>query len=152
MTEAPIDYTLADLADRVAFLFPAYDGDLGELDDEGLRLELIQSEHPTTDEEDNAQRVHGSMHLVVANQVLGDLPPQVWPALQRIIAKGYTRHDAIHMVAVGVSNSLFHAMKGTPQRPEVYLNYLASLPTQAVRHPPAKNSRTGGTPSRRKRH
>lgn len=152
MSEAPIDYTLADLGDRIAFLFPGFADAPSELDDEGLRLELIGAEHPTEDDPDSPARVHASMHLVVANQVLGDTPPEVWPTLQRIVAKGYTRHDAIHMVAVGVSNTIYHAMKGTPQAPQVYLDYLASLPAQAVRHRPARTSRTGGgAPARRKR-
>ncbi len=151
MTEAPIDHSLPDLAERVAFLFPDFVGEAEQLDDETVRLELIEAEHPTEREADNSHRVHTSMHLVVANQVLGNVPAQVWPALRRIVAKGYSRHDAIHMVAVGVSNTISQAMKGTPQAPEVYLNYLASLPAQSVRHPPAKTSRTGGAPSKRRR-
>ncbi|MFN0030415.1 MAG: DUF1841 family protein [Acidimicrobiales bacterium] len=172
MTEAPIDRTLADLAERIAFLFPHYEpgdeaaGDVGdpggpeeldgfeELDDEPARLALVEAEHQaelahTT--EIGAANVHVSMHLVVANQVLADNPPEVWPALQRIVAKGYTRHDALHMVAAGMADVLRSAMGGRPAPPEVYLRYLASLPTQAVRNRPAPTSRTGVGPKAPKR-
>ena len=95
-------------------------------------------------------RAHTSMHLIVANQVLGDTPPEVWPTLQRIMARGYTRHDAIHMVATGMSKLVAEAMQGRPQRPELYLEYLAGLPGLAVRHRPQPTSRTGGAGTRKK--
>ncbi len=168
--EAPIDRTLADLAERVAFLFPqlmpeadnaAGAGGLdtfNELDDEPTRLALVEQEH----REELAQaaggpvgaNVHVSMHLVVANQVLADNPPEVWPTLQRIVAKGFTRHDALHMVAAGMADVIRSAVSGRPAPPEVYLRYLAGLPTQSVRNRPAPTSRTGGgskAPKRQRR-
>ena len=158
MPDAPIKPDLPDLADRLAFLFPGLDPELldsddpeaPDLDDELARLTLIEAEHDRTGElaEEERFRLHTSLHLIVANQVLTDDPPQAWPTLQRIVAKGYTRHEALHMVATGMSNALFHAMKGQPQPPEVYLRYLAGLPEQAARPRPKPTSRTGGTPSR----
>jgi hypothetical protein len=71
--------------------------------------------------------------------------------LQRVAAKGYTRHDALHMVAAGMSNVLFNTLKGRPAKPDAYLRYLASLPEQSVRPKPAPTSRTGGGPSSRRK-
>lgn len=164
--EAPILRSLPDLADRIEFLFPGFDGELDQLDDENFRLQLITVEHPPESgsepgsggnvKAESAWRAHTSMHLIIANQVLGDTPPQVWPTLQRITAKGYTRHDAIHMVATGMSKLVAEAMQGRPQRPEIYLQYLAGLPGLAVRHRPQPTSRTGGpavgkTPGKKRR-
>lgn len=159
MPDAPIKPELPDLAERLAFLFPEADlsdvdlsdpDALADLDDEHTRLGFIEAEHPRTGdlEEDERFRLHTSLHLIVANQVLTDDPPQAWPTLQRIVAKGYTRHEALHMVATGMSEALFHAMQGRPQPPEVYLNYLAGLPGQATRPKPRPTSRTGGAPAR----
>lgn len=169
VTEAPIDRTLADLAERISFLFPHFAsgsdgaGDLDtldgvrvldELDHEPTRLALVEQEH----EQELAQaaqigaaNVHVSMHLVVANQVLAHNPPEVWPTLQRIVTKGYTRHDALHMVAAGMADVIRSAMSGQPAPPEVYLRYLAGLPDQSVRNRPAPTSRTGGTAKASKR-
>jgi Domain of unknown function (DUF1841) len=164
VTEAPINRTLPDLAERIAFLFPAFESrlnkvaaseatvDLGavdELDDEPTRLALVEQEHrkELAEAEDGpvgAANVHVSMHLVVANQVLADNPPEVWPTLQRIVSRGYTRHDALHMVAAGMADVIRSAVAGRPAPPEVYLRYLASLPDHSVRNRPAPTSRTGG--------
>jgi len=156
--DAPIKPELPDLAERLAFLFPEADLSAvdpadpdapADLDDEHTRLGFIEAEHPRTGElaEDERFRLHTSLHLIVANQVLTDDPPQTWPTLQRIVAKGYTRHEALHMVATGMSEALFHAMQGRPQPPEIYVNYLAGLPGQASRPKPRPTSRTGGAPS-----
>ncbi len=162
--DAPIKPELPDLVERLAFLFPEVDLSAvdptdpearASLDDEHTRLGFIEAEHPRTDElaDDERFRLHTSLHLIVANQVLTDDPPQAWPTLQRIVAKGYTRHEALHMVATGMSNALFHAMQGRPQPPGIYLDYLAGLPEQASRPRPRPTSRTGGppTPPRRRR-
>ncbi len=159
MPDAPINPELPDLAERLAFLFPEADlsavdltdpDALADLDDEHTRLGFIEAEHPRTGDlaEDERFRLHTSLHLIVANQVLTDDPAEAWPTLQRIMAKGYTRHEALHMVATGMSNALFHAMQGRPQPPEVYLDYLAGLPEHATRPRPRPTSRTGGAPSR----
>lgn len=146
-SEAPIDRTLDDLADRIALLFPGFDGDPEDLDDEDVRLELIREEHRTAHApppSEDGERMHHSLHLIVANQVLADNPPQAWAAIERVTRKGYTRHEALHMVAAGMSDVLYHAMQNRPQPPEVYLRYLDSLPRTAVRNRPAPTSRTGG--------
>lgn len=146
-TEAPIDRTLGDLADRIAVLFPGFSGDPDELDDEDTRLELIRAEHQTAHAPpptEDGERMHHSLHLIVANQVLAGNPPQAWDAVERITRKGYTRHEALHMVAAGMSDVLRSAMQGRPQPPQLYLSYLDSLPQTAVRNRPAPTSRTGG--------
>lgn len=167
MTEAPIDRTLADLAARISFLFPdlqpGSNGPEGangvdELEDEPARLALIEREHAQEVAHAvpagpaGAANVHVSMHLVVANQVLADNPPEVWATLQRIVTKGYTRHDALHMVAAGMADVIRSAVSGRPAPPEVYLRYLAGLPAQSVRNRPAPTSRTssGGKAAKRK--
>ncbi len=147
-TEAPIDRTLDDLADRIALLFPGFSGDPEDLDDEDARLELIRAEHATAHAPpptEDGERMHHSLHLIVANQVLAGNPPQAWDAIQRVTRKGYNRHEALHMVAAGMSDVLASAMRGRPQPPELYLAYLDSLPQTAVRNRPAPTTRTGGT-------
>lgn len=150
VTESPIDHTVRDLAQRVELLFPGFPGPPEQLEEEDARLRLIEEQHRGVRDAavtEEARRMHTSMHLVVANQILAGNPRESWETLQRIVSKGYTRHDAVHMVAAGMSDVFAAIVKGQPQSPEVYLRYLAGLPEQSVRKAPAQTSRTSAGPA-----
>lgn len=117
---------------RRAWLFPPvrgwFDGvDLGLLDpaDDGDRQVLIKAEHPEfaeaiDDDHDEVDlegravspRLHLLMHELVANQIWGDDPPEVWTTAERLTAEGFERHDVLHMLGSVAAGELWHVVKG----------------------------------------
>src|SRR5437588_11564739 len=104
-------------AERRAWVFPS---ELGDADDlahldpgrEDDRYLLIVAEHPDLERaiaEDRLEirrdgfvinpQLHVNMHLVVANQLCDDTPPELWLTAQRLVAAGYERHEVLHMLA-----------------------------------------------------
>ncbi len=65
--------------------------------DESERMDLAQeSQHE--DEQLPSPRSHAAIHLVIENQVaMGDEIP-VAATLQRLLAEGLGRHDAVHAI------------------------------------------------------
>jgi hypothetical protein len=121
-----------------------FDGiDLARLDpdDEDSRRLLIEAEHPDLSRAmDNGQReiragtstfspvLHIEMHLIVANQLMGDQPPEMWDTAQRLLADGYERHDVLHMLASVVTEEIYVALKGDAPDPQETRARLAALP------------------------
>ncbi len=65
--------------------------------DESERMNLVQGS-PRNDEELPGSRLHAAIHLVVENQIaMGDKTP-VAATLERLLAEGLGRHDAIHAI------------------------------------------------------
>jgi hypothetical protein len=75
---------------------------------------------------------HMSMHGIVENQLDEGEPPQVRDCLERLLATGLSRHEAIHRIATAVSNMIFEVMS---QNREVdqdkYLNDLETIARDA---------------------
>ncbi len=108
-----------DVDRRRAWICPpvsgSFDGvELGLLDpaDEDDRRVLIRAEHPDLADAVDADvdeiapdgapmspRLHLAMHELVASQLWRDDPPEVWLTAERIVAAGYERHEALHMLA-----------------------------------------------------
>src|ERR1700676_270077 len=64
--------------------------------DEGERIHLAQSYHRRARVRLPNEKVHAVLHVVVENQIaLGDEMP-VQRTVQRLIAEGLDRHEAIH--------------------------------------------------------
>ncbi len=55
--------------------------------------------------------LHIAMHEIVANQLWADNPPEVWAIAQRLLADGYDRHEALHMLASVVTTEVFEIMR-----------------------------------------
>ena len=73
--------------------------------------------------------LHVALHGVVANQVLGDDPPETWQTVRRLAGLGYDWHNVMHMIMELVSEDISRAM--TEKRPfdrEDYARRLHALP------------------------
>ena len=58
---------------------------------------------------------HGAFHAIVENQIAGNDPPEVRAALERLVADGCSRHEAIHAVGSVIAEET-HAIM-TAKRP-----------------------------------
>ena len=116
ITDCWLDDPLPD--DRRSWAVPAGHGtyrglDLEQLDpdDEDERTFLLEAHHPDmaealarheemTGPDGDAMNptLHVSLHLVVANQLLADDPPETWQAVQRLAGLGYDWHNVMHLV------------------------------------------------------
>jgi hypothetical protein len=118
-----------DLLARRRFAFPStlaeLDGDDVELDpaDEDQRELLIVAEHPeyrhvledpfSDDLIDGANpRLHVALHLIVANQLWDDDPPEAWEAARRLLARNHDRHAILHALAHELAQVLHPTMTG----------------------------------------
>jgi hypothetical protein len=89
--------------------------------------------------------MHALMHLVVENQVAGDLPA-VSDVLARLVREGLDRHDAVHAIGSVLATSLWRVMRGDQDEldEETYVQALAPLTAdgwraQAVKKPASTN-------------
>ena len=74
-------------------------------------------------------RLHVTMHMVIANQLLADEPPETWQTVQRLAGLGYDWHNVMHLIMGPVAESLRQTL--AEQRPfdrADYLRQLAELP------------------------
>lgn len=110
-------------------------------EDEDDRRLLILADHPDLQQAIAAGKreikrsgevvnpeLHLQMHLVVANQLWDDHPPETWDTAQRLTASGYERHEVLHMLASVVSADVFEALQGRAPDPRGTLERLAELP------------------------
>jgi len=97
--------------------------------DESERIQLVQDYHRRARVRLPNARVHASMHIVVENQIaLGDEVP-VRRTVQRLMAEGLDRHEAIHAVAFVLSGIIFDLTRQPESAAEADPNesYYASL-------------------------
>jgi hypothetical protein len=74
-----------------------------------LEAALDSDEEVFADGEPFSPRLHIAMHQVVANQLLADNPPEVWPTVQRLGDLGYDWHNIAHMIATLVTDDVYGA-------------------------------------------
>lgn len=119
---------------------PDPDAQIGFDDEEDERTATVMEEHPEYHEYfDNPDLLgedgttpdgtnpfaHVSMHVIVENQLASADPPQVRQYLERFMATGLSRHEAVHHIARAVSTMVFHVL--SEQRPHDDDLYLATL-------------------------
>jgi hypothetical protein len=51
------------------------------------------------------------MHLIVANQLLADDPPETWQTVRRLAGMCYDWHNVMHMIARLISDDVYGAVK-----------------------------------------
>jgi hypothetical protein len=139
---------VSDEAERRAWVLPPRSGLLDDIElayldpaDEDERELLILAEHPDlqraiANDEREIRRdgfvmnphLHIQMHLVVANQLWDDTPPEMWPTAQRLTSAGYERHEVLHMLGSVVSADIYGALRGEPHDDERTREALAALP------------------------
>jgi hypothetical protein len=74
-------------------------------------------------------RLHVIMHVVVANQLLADEPPETWQTVQRLAGLGYDWHNVMHLIMGPVSDAVYGTL--SEQQPfdrADYVRRLAELP------------------------
>ncbi len=62
--------------------------------------------------EDENPFLHVSMHELLEKQIASDDPPGTRAALDRLVAKGETRHDAIHTILRVLIHELYQMTQG----------------------------------------
>ncbi len=122
--------------------YQGLDLELLDPDDEDERTFLLEAQHleweealerheeaTNADGEPVNPTLHVALHGVVANQVLGDDPPETWQTVRRLAGLGYDWHNVMHMIMELVSEDISRAM--TEKRPfdrEDYARRLHALP------------------------
>jgi hypothetical protein len=113
-----------------------------DLDDENERTFLLEAQHPTMEEALEREeemtgpdgqpinpRLHVTMHLAIANQLLADDPPETWLTVQRLAGLGYDWHNVMHLVMGPVSGVIYQILtKSQSFDCEDYVRRLAELP------------------------
>jgi hypothetical protein len=135
--------------DRRSWAVPAghgtYQGlDLERLDpdDEDERTFLLKAQHLDMEEELKRHeeitgpdgeplnpKLHVILHVVVANQLLADEPPETWQTVQRLVGFGYDWHNVMHLIMGPVAEAVYGAL--SEQQPfdrADYVRRLAELP------------------------
>ena len=100
---------------------------------EALHSELAEAlrsdEEVFADGEPFSPRLHIAMHQIVANQLLADAPPEVWPTVQRLGDLGYDWHNIMHMIAALVTDDVYGAISERRRfDPADYARRLSELP------------------------
>lgn len=90
------------------------------------RLRAIESYHRIAKSRVNNLALHAALHGVVENQLAAD-DPAVRGALDRLLAEGLDRHEAMHAIASVLAHHIFHAMHGGDAPAEDYTEALAKL-------------------------
>jgi hypothetical protein len=81
-------------------------------------------------------RLHAALHVVVEGQLAAGTPPEVRRALDRLVAGGLTRHEAIHAIGLLVANATTAALEGTSFDARVYAQELDALTADGWRRLP----------------
>jgi hypothetical protein len=97
--------------------------------DEGERFAIVIAYHKRAKVRLPNIRQHSTLHLIVENQIASEMK-EVVEALDRLLAEGLDRHDAIHAIASTFAKHLYNMVKGEvdmsfPNEP--YLKELRAL-------------------------
>ena len=116
------------------------DGDEVEIDppDEDGRGLAIRAEHPeyreVLDDPSSEElvdgvdpRLHIALHLIVANQLWDDDPPEVWQAARRLLDQGHERHTILHALAHELAQVVHPTLTGQAQPDPGMTAYRARL-------------------------
>jgi hypothetical protein len=111
--------------------------------DEGELTFLLEAQHLELEEalesgeeilnadgEPMSPRLHVTLHVVVANQLLADDPPETWQTVQRLAGLGYDWHNVMHMIMGPVSEAVYQTLaKKQPFDRADYVRRLAEPPS-----------------------
>jgi hypothetical protein len=95
--------------------------------DEAERIQLAQDYHRRARVRLPNERLHAVFHVVVENQIaLGDEMP-VQSTLQRLMAQGLDRHEAIHAIASVLAEFMHDLVNSPGSNTESNQAYFAAL-------------------------
>jgi Domain of unknown function (DUF1841) len=107
---------------ELAFLFRAQHLEWEEAFESGQEI-LNDADEPTN------PRLHIILHVVIANQLLADDPPETWQTVQRLAALGYDWHNVMHLIMGPASESVYRTLaQQQPFDRADYVRQLAELP------------------------
>ena len=146
---------------------------IDELIDPDARAEAIRADHSEyqgaiADGRDHITvagnevdvQLHLAMHEIIASQLADDSPPEVWATAKRLLAAGYDRHEALHMLAWVISGQIHAALTAEAEYDEErHVAALRALPAswerqrarEQVEVEERSRSRKGRAPKRRRR-
>ena len=75
--------------------------------DEMERMDLVADYHRRARIKLPNPRLHATLHVIVENQILLADETPVAATLERLLAEGLDRHDAIHAIASVLSGAMF---------------------------------------------
>ena len=121
-----------------------YDGDRapdpGEwLDaDETERIAAVEAHHRVVREHARMPRprLHAAVHAVVETQLASGAPPETRRALERLLAGGLPRHEAVHAIGLIVANATAAALDGRAFDAGDYARELEALTAERWRSAP----------------
>jgi hypothetical protein len=79
--------------------------------DESRKLAAIEAHHRALDVDLSNPRLHATMHAIVENQLAAKAPADSPATLERLVAAGVTRHEAIHAIGSVVANALWSVQR-----------------------------------------
>lgn len=94
--------------------------------DEGERSALVAAYHRRTRAKLPNRRLHAAIHVIVENQ-LAERTPVVQETLERLLAEGLSRHDAVHAIGSVLLEHIWKALKETPRPANLEEPYLRGL-------------------------
>ncbi len=101
---------------------------------EALHLEMAEAleqheEMTGPDGEPMSPTLHVTLHLIVANQLMADDPPETWQTVQRVAGLGYDWHNVMHLVMGPVTEAVYETLaQKRPFDRADYVRRLAELP------------------------
>jgi hypothetical protein len=79
--------------------------------DESLQLAAIEAHHRALAADLPNPRLHATMHVIVENQLAANVPAESRATLERFMAAGVTRHEAIHAIGSVVADALWSVLR-----------------------------------------
>ena len=86
------------------------------------------TERPHPDLSRDALKIHLVIHELVEKQLVEGDPPEVEETLSRLLARGLTRHEALHAIGKVITQEAYGMMRGARSLDRVsYLGLLGDL-------------------------
>jgi hypothetical protein len=95
--------------------------------DEGEQLFLIERYHRAARVRLPNPRLHATIHSIVENQLALDDQVVVRDTLQRLMAEGLSRHDAVHAIGSVLAAQIYDLLKSEPPPDPQHAAYYAAL-------------------------
>lgn len=80
--------------------------------EESHKLAAIEAHHRALGVELPNARLHAMMHAIVENQLAAGAPAEARATLERLVAAGVARHEAVHAIGSVVADAVWSAQRG----------------------------------------
>lgn len=79
--------------------------------DESRKLAAIEAHHRALGVDLPNPRLHATMHAIVENQLAAGAPVEARATLERFVAAGVTRHEAVHAIGSVVAGAIWNVLR-----------------------------------------